>query len=172
MTERVRSVTRGDASAIHAIYTPIVAATAISFETVPPTVDEIAERIEHTTATHPWLVLERDERITGYGYAAPFHPREAYRWTAEVSVYVAEAARGAGAGRTLLRAVLAELTEGGFRNAMARIALPNDASVKLFESEGFAAIGIARAVGFKLDRWHDVGEWQKVLGPALTTGPL
>lgn len=164
MSESLRPVTTVDAPGIWAIYAPIVETTVISFESVPPTVEEITGRITSTTRTHPWMVLERGERIAGYAYAAPFHPRAAYRWTAEVSVYVTEAARGTGAGRRLLRAVLTELTEGGFRNAMARIALPNPASVQLFESEGFESIGVARGVGFKFDAWHDVGEWQKILG--------
>jgi phosphinothricin acetyltransferase len=62
-----------------------------------------------------------------------------------------------------MTALLDVLCEQGFVNAFARIALPNDPSVRLFESLGFVYVGINRAVGYKLGRWHDVGEWQKTL---------
>lgn len=55
--------------------------------------------------------------------------------------------------------------EAGFVNAVARIALPNDASVKLFESHGFARMGTLEGIGYKLGRWVDVGEWQLLLTP-------
>ncbi len=42
--------------------------------------------------------------------------------------------------------------------------MPNPASVALHESVGFKPIGVYRDVGYKLDRWHDVGWWQLPLG--------
>ena len=132
----------------------------MTFETEVPTQDEFAARIE---SAHAWLVAEVDERVTGYAYASRFHPRAAYRWSAEVSIYLGETSRGRGLGRTLLRALLDEVTDRGFVNAFGGIALPNDASVSLFESEGFRRIALQEQVGYKLWAWHDVGWWQKKL---------
>lgn len=165
----IRPVRTSDAGAIASIYAPIVERTAISFETEAPDAAEIERRIVDVTQTHPWLVSDEDDAVHAYAYAAAYHPRPAYRWTAEVSVYVDDESRGTGKGRALLRALLEELTTRGFVNAMARIALPNPASVTLFETEGFKHNGVARGVGFKLDRWHDVGEWQKLLTPPPAT---
>lgn len=100
------------------------------------------------------------EKIEGYAYASPFHPRPAYRWSVEVSVYVAPGGQGRGVGRDLLATLLADLHECGYVNAFAGIALPNDASVHLLESFGFEQIARHREVGFKLGEWHDVGWWQ------------
>jgi phosphinothricin acetyltransferase len=56
------------------------------------------------------------------------------------------------------------LAAQGYRQAMAGIALPNEASVRLHTTVGFAPVGVYRAVGWKFDRWHDVGWWQRTLG--------
>ena len=98
--------------------------------------------------------------VAGYAYASRFHPRSAYRWSAEVSVYLAPRARGAGVGTRLVRTLLARLTEMGFVNAFAGSSLPNPASTALFESLGFRKIAHWERAGFKLGAWHDVGWWQ------------
>lgn len=160
----IRPATRDDAAAVLAIYEPVVRELVATFEVEPPDVDEMWRRIAEVTARYPWLVFEKDG-VAGYAYAAAYHPRPAYDWTCEVSVYVGAAARGAGAGKALLEELLVRLTGAGFVNAIARIALPNDASVRLFEAFGFDHVGTARGVGYKLGRWVDVDEWQRELSP-------
>lgn len=164
----IRAARLEDAPAIAAIYAPIVRDTAISFEEEPPTEDEIARRID---ASHAWLVAERSGEIAGYVYAARFHPRAAYRWSAEVSIYVAAGARGAGVGKRLVTALLDRLRELGFVNAFAGTTLPNDASVALLESLGFRKIAHWDSVGFKLGAWHDVGWWQRRIQEPATPPP-
>jgi phosphinothricin acetyltransferase len=164
VTVRIRSVNTRDAEAVLAIYGPIVATTAISFETEIPSVSEIADRIEMATATHPWLVAVENEQVIAYAYAGPFNKRAAYRPSTEVSIYVGESARGKGVGRGLLTRLLDDLRTAGFANAFAGTTLPNDASSSLFESLGFVRVATFHNVGFKLDAWHDVGWWQLELG--------
>ena len=153
----IRPATPDDAPAVAHVYAPYVTSTAISFEEEAPPPHEIAERI---SASHVWLVAEIDTEVVGYAYAARFHPRPAYRWSVEVSVYLADSARGRGVGRRLLTSLLERLRAAGFANAFAGTTLPNDASVGLFESFGFVPIGVQRKVGYKLGAWHDVGWWQ------------
>jgi L-amino acid N-acyltransferase YncA len=149
-----------DAAACAAIYAPYVRDTAISFEEVPPTPAEMAERIERLTRTHAWLVAEDGHEILGYAYACPHRERAAYRWTTEVSVYVDTRHQRRGAGRLLYDSLLNILTERGYQVALAVIALPNDTSVAFHESSGFEPAGVYRRVGFKLGEWWDVGWWQ------------
>lgn len=156
----VRPARSGDVEDIQAIYGPIVEETIISFETDVPSAAELLERIHRS---HEWLVYERGGRVVAYAYAAPFHPRAAYKWSVEVSIYVAPDARGTGVGKTLLADLLARLSERGFVNVFAGIALPNPASVALFESIGFEMIAHQKKVGFKLGAWHDVAWWQRQL---------
>jgi len=160
MTPRIRLATLSDAEAIAAIYRPIVETTAISFETVAPDRDEMAQRLADTLASYPWLVCEVDGRLAGYAYATKHRVRAAYQWSVDTSVYVDAACRRSGAGRGLYQSLFAILAAQGFFNAFAGIALPNAASVALHEAVGFAPLGVYRHVGFKLGAWHDVGWWQ------------
>lgn len=161
----IRDATAEDAAAILGIYAPVVRESVATFELEPPSVEEMRARIDDVTERYPWLVFEGSSGVLGYAYAASYHPRPAYAWTCEVSVYVGEGSRGTGAGKALLRELLGRLTESGFVVAIARIALPNDASVRLFEAHGFEHYGTARGIGYKLGRWVDVGEWQRDLAP-------
>ena len=98
----------------------------------------------------------------------------AYRWSCDVSVYVAPDAQRKGAGMQLYVRLLDMLEGQGFRNAFAGIALPNDASIALHERLGFTHLGTYRDVGYKLGAWHDVGWWQKILtdAPGIPGDPV
>ncbi len=163
MPIEIRPATVADAAAIQRIYAPIVAETAISFEEMPPTADEMAERIASTLQTHPYLVAVDGGKVCGYVYASAHAERAAYRHSVNTTVYIASDARRLGVGRALYSELLPELKRRGFHMAFAGIALPNPASVSLHESVGFEPLGVYREVGFKFSRWHDVGWWQRPL---------
>jgi len=149
-----------DAAACAAIYAPHVEASAVSFEEEPPDAVQLAERIARTTRTHPWLVAECDGEVVGYAYGCAHRSRAAYRWAADVSVYVDEGRRGEGCGRALYVELLERLRRQRLQVACAGITLPNEASVALHESLGFVAVGVYRRIGWKAGAWRDVGWWQ------------
>lgn len=160
-----------DADACAAIYAPHVEGSAVSFEEQAPDAAELAARIERYGTSHAWLVAESGGGVVGYAYATAFNERPAYRWSASVSVYVAEQARGAGVGRALYEALFARLRERGIRMAWAGITLPNEASVGLHESLGFEQTGLNREIGWKQGAWRDVGWYQLELAPAADGPP-
>ncbi|HEY6730742.1 MAG TPA: GNAT family N-acetyltransferase [Solirubrobacterales bacterium] len=155
-----------DAAACAAIYAPHVEGSAVSFEERVPEAGEMGARIERYGRSHAWLVAERAGEVVGYAYATAFNERPAYRWSASVSVYVGEAARGQGIGRALYEALFGRLRDRGFRMACAGITLPNAASVGLHENLGFERTGINREIGWKEGAWRDVGWFQLELEPA------
>ena len=163
MTSLIRLAAAHDAGQVLAIYAPIVRNTIVSFETEPPSTDEMQGRIVEILAHFPWLVCERDGEILGYAYASKHRTRRAYQWSVDVSAYVHEQARRFGVGRALYTSLLKLLTVQGFYNAYAGIALPNPASVGLHEAVGFQPVGVYHAVGYKLGAWHDVGWWSLAL---------
>jgi phosphinothricin acetyltransferase len=170
----IRTATAADATAIQAIYAPVVTATPISFELEPPSVDEMRERILQTLPRLPWLVsTDEHDEVDGYVYASRFRERAAYQWSVEVTAYVRSDCRRRGVARRLYAALFSELAALGYHQAFATITLPNAASVGLHEAMGFAPVGILRRVGFKLGVWHDVGWWQKALRPpSIPAAPL
>ncbi|HEX6257509.1 MAG TPA: arsinothricin resistance N-acetyltransferase ArsN1 family B [Euzebyales bacterium] len=162
-TPRLRLATADDAAPIAEIYAPLVRDTAITFETQPPSADEMRRRIVGTTMRFPWLVADDAGTVTGFAYAGRHRRRAAYAWAADVSVYVAADTRRGGIGRGLYTTLLDLLTAQGYANAFAGIALPNDASVRLHETLGFMLVGVYESVGYKLDDWWDVAWWQRRL---------
>jgi L-amino acid N-acyltransferase YncA len=159
----LRDATPADAPACAAIYAHYVERTAITFETEPPTADEMAARIAAAQRAHAWLVLCDGDRVAGYAYGTQFKARAAYRWSCEVSVYLEAGRRRTGAGRALYGELLPRLAGRGYRTAVAGITLPNDASVGLHAALGFEPVGTYRRIGWKLDAWHDVEFSQLVL---------
>ena len=156
----IRLATASDAAAIAAIYDPVVARTAISFETDPPGPAEMARRIESVLPFAPWLVDDTAGSIRGYAYASKHRERAAYRWCVDVTVYVDAAHRRRGVGRKLYEVLFELLRLQGFYAAHAGVTLPNPQSVALHESLGFRPVGTYPRVGWKRGAWHDVGWWQ------------
>ncbi len=167
----VRPARLEDAAAIAAIYARYVTDTVITFELDPPDAAEFRARIEHVTATHPWLVAERDGTVVGYAYGSPYRTRAAYRWVAETGIYLAETQHGHGIGRVLYTALLDELERRGFVAAMGVMTAGNPASTALHERLGFRHVGTQPGIGFKLGAWHDVVFWQRDLAPRLDDPP-
>jgi L-amino acid N-acyltransferase YncA len=156
----LRVASTEDGGPVAAIYAPIVRETAISFEEQPPSPGEMARRIGATLPRLPWLVATRNGQVSGYVYASTHKDRPAYRWSVDVTVYIAAEARGSGIGTRLYGALIQILKAQGFHSAFAGIALPNPGSVRLHESVGFRPLGVYEQVGFKLGRWHSVGYWR------------
>ena len=161
-----------DAAACLAIYAPFVTESAVSFEEVPPTEAEFTARVARLAASHAFLVAEDDDgTIAGFAYGGPHRERAAYRWATEVSVYLDTAHRGRGLGATLYHELLSDLTERGWRVALAGITLPNEASVALHESCGFRRVGVFERIGWKAGAWRDVLFLSKRLAPDAADPP-
>lgn len=168
----VRDATAADFPAVAAIYAHHVMYGTASFEETPPGIDELLRRFaavrEHGL---PWLVAELDGALAGYCYATPYRPRPAYRYTIEDSIYIDEAFRGRGLGRTLLAALIARCEAGPWRQMIAVVADPQGGSLALHERLGFTSIGTLRGIGFKHGAWRDTALLQRTLGPGADAPP-
>jgi phosphinothricin acetyltransferase len=165
-TVPVRDSRDADLPAVQAIYAHHVLHGTASFETVPPTVDEIAARRRAVLeAGLPYLVAEADGRVLGYCYATVYRPRPAYRHTIENSVYVAHDLAGRGVGAALMAALLARCEAGPWRQMVAVIGgSGNAASLALHRRLGFRHVGVLRSAGYKFDRWLDTVLMQRPIG--------
>jgi L-amino acid N-acyltransferase YncA len=156
----VRPAVGGDAARCAEIYRPFVLNTVISFETDPPTAEQMAVRIGAAQMKHEWLVIEVEGDVAGYAYAQQFNPRAAYQWSVETSIYLAQDHHRRGGGRMLYAELLSRLAGRGFRRAFAGIAQPHEASNAFHAALGFRPVGRYERVGWKLGAWHDVQWWQ------------
>lgn len=159
----IRPARPDDAGAIASIYAPYVVEGIVSFETEPPDPTEMARRMAVGGELYPWLAAEFEGRVAAYAYAGPFRSRAAYAWAVETTIYVEARIQGRGIGRALYAALLDQLIDQGFTQAVGIIALPNSASVALHERLGFRPVGVNERVGWKHGRWIDVGVWQRGL---------
>lgn len=165
---RIRLATPEDADKLLAIYAPYVSGTAISFECRIPTVENFRNRIVSTLKEYPYLVAEQDGKIAGYAYASAFHSREAYRHSAETSIYVAENERGRGIGRALYEALERQLRRQNVFILYACVTcsdredefLPK-ASLRFHEKMGYRPVGVFRNCGYKFDRWYSTQSLEK-----------
>ena len=161
----IRRAVEADMPAITAIYGHHVLHGLGTFEEIPPTeADMAARRAAVQAKALPYLVAEKDGKVLGFAYAAPFRPRSAYRFTAEDSVYVAPDCIGLGVGRALISAVIEACEAIGVRQLTAVIGdAGNAASIGLHASLGFKRTGASQAVGYKHGRWVDIVFMQKAL---------
>lgn len=159
----IREVKLSDAKAIVDIYNYYILNTNITFEEKQLTVDDMEERIIEKTAKHPWIVYERNGQVIGYAYLSGWHSRSAYRYSNEASIYLDRNEKGHGIGKELF-AKLLEVSRGyGVHTIVSGITIPNKESISLHEKFGFKKIAEFEEIGFKNNKWLNVGYWQKLL---------
>jgi L-amino acid N-acyltransferase YncA len=157
----IRSAIADDAEAIANIFNYYVRETIVTFEEQPVSAAEMASRMAEVAATSlPWLVAEQDGAIQGYARATKWKPRSAYRFSVETTIYLDSPCLGKGIGTGLYQSLLTQLKDLKLHIAIGGIALPNAASVALHEKLGFRKVAQFGEVGFKFNKWIDVGYWQ------------
>lgn len=162
-----------DIATITAIYTHHVLHGTGTFETTPPSAEDMAARRADVLAKGlPYLVLTDADQVVGFAYCNWFKPRPAYRFSAEDSVYLAPNSGGKGWGRLLLAELAAQAERGGVRKLIAVIGdSTNAGSIGVHKSLGFTHVGILRSCGWKFGRWLDVVMMEKALGAADSNSP-
>ena len=113
-----------DAEELLEIYAPYVRDTAVSFEYTVPSPEEFRQRIIHTLEKYPYLKAEKDGEVIGYAYAGPLHPRAAYAWSVETSIYVKRDKKHLGIGKLLYDTLEKILKEQNILSVNACIAWP------------------------------------------------
>ncbi|HJS86905.1 MAG TPA: GNAT family N-acetyltransferase, partial [Acetobacteraceae bacterium] len=172
-TSQLRHATLADLPEIQSIYAHHVLHGTGTFEEIPPSIEEMAERfakvVDHGGV---WRVATDASGILGYGYYAQFRDRSAYRFTVEDSIYVRDDVRGQGVGKALVRQLIEDATAQGLRQMLAVIGdSENAGSIGVHASLGFHMVGTMRAVGLKFGRWLDVVTMQRAIGRGAADVP-
>jgi L-amino acid N-acyltransferase len=160
---RLRLAVEGDGEAIRLIYNNEVLTSTATLDLVPRTPVEHARWMSGHSGVYPVLVAEVDGEVVGFSSLSVYRPRPGYATCVEDSVYVAEAFRGRGIGRSLLEGALEAAISHGFHSVVGRISTEQTASIKLHESCGFEVVGVEREIGRKFGRFVDVAIVQRML---------
>jgi phosphinothricin acetyltransferase len=162
----IRTAMPADAAAIAAIYNQGIAERIATFETEPRTAEQVATQLTEKGDRFPTIAVECEGRIVAFAGAGPYRSRPCYAGVAEHSVYVDPRARGRGAGRAALEALIACYEARGFWKLLSRIFPENKASLALHERCGFRTVGTYRRHA-KLDgEWRDCVIVERLLGDA------
>jgi len=164
MSLTTRPATPEDAAAIARIYNEGIEDRVGTFETVPRTAEDVLGWLD---GGYPLVVGEEGGGVVAWASAPPYRrDRPAYSGVADFSIYVAQSARGRGAGRTTLAALIDACESRGYWKLVSRIFPENEASLALCRSLGFREVGTYRRHA-KLDgEWRDVVIVERLLGEA------
>ena len=149
----IRLAVPEDVEAILNIYAGYIRNTVITFEVEVPTVEEFQKRMEQIQEQFPWLVCEIDGVIAGYAYASKHAQRAAYRWSADLSVYIDEKYHRRHIAAALYAALYAMLKAQGYYTVYAGVSTPNPKSEAFHLAQGFTVVGVYPNVGYKLGKW-------------------
>jgi L-amino acid N-acyltransferase YncA len=147
----IRELRPDDWPAVRAIYQEGIRGGDATFETEAPS-------WELWTAAHPEprLVADREGSVVGWAAVSPASSRRCYRGVGEVSVYVAESARGSGVGRALLERLVECSEQAGYWTLTAGMFPENEASIRLHKACGFREVGVRERLGESGGVWRDV----------------
>jgi phosphinothricin acetyltransferase len=161
---RIRDATTADASAIAAIWNPIVRDTVVTFWPHERSEADIARLIaERQTAGWAFLVAEGAE-VLGFASFFQFRGGPGYARTMELTINLSPEARGKGVGAALIRALEARATSAGARVLIGAVTGSNTASVAFHQRMGFVEMGRIPQAGWKFGRFHDLVLMGKMLG--------
>jgi phosphinothricin acetyltransferase len=190
---RLRLATASDAEAICRIYNEGIEDRVATLETELRTPDERRQWLASRSPRHPVIVAETTDEsaapeigrvgatsssvrppskqagltdpatIIGWASLNVFNAREAYRFVADISVYVERRWRGKGVGGVLL-AKLAELgRQHGFHKLVLAAFPSNTGGMALYEKLGFRTVGIYREQGMLDGKWVDTIVMERLL---------
>lgn len=157
----VREVTMDDVIDITKIYNHYVEHTTLTFDLAPITELEMEEKIKTTKVNYPFLVVTEDDEVVGFAFATQWKAKAAYQFCAETSIYMHPNALSKGLGLRLYNALLSALPLYDIATAIGCITIPNPESIALHEKLGFKKVGEFENVGFKFEKWINVGYWEK-----------
>ena len=150
---QTRPASRDDSAAIAQIYNEGIEDRVATFETKPRSAEDAKAWFD---GIHPIIVVEDNAKVIAFAATSTYRPRACYQGGAEFSVYTAREARGKGAGRLALEALLVTAKNAGFWKLVSRVFPENVASRALLQATGFREVGTYEKHGRLDGVWRDV----------------
>jgi len=163
---RLRLAAAPDAEAICRIYNQGIEDRVATLETELRTPDERRQWLASRSPRHPVIVAEVTEptpATIGWASLNVFNARAAYRFVADISVYVDRGWRGKGAGRVLLEKLVELGRQHGFHKLVLSAFPFNAGGMTLYEKLGFRTVGTYREQGRLDGKWVDTIIMEKLL---------
>jgi phosphinothricin acetyltransferase len=160
----IRPATPADIPGILAIWNPVIRDTAITFNAVEKTPDDLTAALrDKAAAGHAFLVATAEGRVLGFATYGAFRSGVGYARTLEHTILLAPEARGRGIGRALMDALCDHARAGGIHSLIGGVSAENPEGRAFHAALGFAEVAILPQVGWKFGRWMDLVLMQKFL---------
>jgi L-amino acid N-acyltransferase YncA len=159
----IRPARGSDLEAINEIYNHYVIHSTCTFQTAPETMKARESWFAAHGVDHPIFVAEYGGKMAGWASLSRFHPRAAYRYTVEDSVYVHPDLLGMGIGTLLLMKLIEAAERPGHHSIVALIAADQAGSLRVHEKLGFTVAGTLKQAGMKFNKWVDVIYMQRMV---------
>jgi L-amino acid N-acyltransferase YncA len=169
-----RPASQADLDAITRIYNQGIHDRVGTFETRERTAADVLEWFD---GHHPIVVVESSESdVVAFASTSWYRSRECYAGIAEFSVYVDRSARGRGAGRVAMEALLEAARQAGLWKLVSRVFVENRASRVLLARVGFREVGVYQKHAQLDGVWRDVVIVERLIpenqpGPAVSSLP-
>jgi phosphinothricin acetyltransferase len=150
---RARAATPADAATIARIYNDGIDDRVATFETRHRTAADVERWFD---GRHPVVVVEDEGAVIAFASTSGYRPRDCYAGIAEFSVYAAREARGRGAGRMAMLALIDAARAAGFWKLVSRVFVENAASRNLLRGVGFREVGVYERHARLDGVWRDV----------------
>ena len=145
------------------IYNHYVRDTVVTFDLEEKDEEYFKDEISQLSKEFPYQVAVHGDIVLGYAYAKAWKRRSAYKNTVESTIYMSPEYTSKGIGYHLYLNLVEQLKKKGVHSIIAGISLPNVTSVRLHEKVSFHKVAHFREVGFKFNKWIDVGYWELLL---------
>jgi L-amino acid N-acyltransferase YncA len=162
---RLRDAAQADVPRICVIHNQGIEDRVATLDVDPHTLDEQLEWFHRHGARYPVLVAEAGGDIIGWASLNQFSVRPAYRFVADLSVYIERDWRGRGIGTRLLREIEARARALGYHKIVLSAFPFNQAGMRLYEKFGFRTVGVYHEQGLVDGRWVDTIIMEKMLDP-------
>jgi L-amino acid N-acyltransferase YncA len=159
----IRPALEKDAQQLCDIYNHYVRDTVVTFDLEEKNEQDFKTELLQLNDEFPYQVAVHDDIVLGYAYANSWKKRSAYKNTVESSIYMSPEYTSKGIGYHLYLNLVGQLKKKGVHSIIAGISLPNVTSVRLHEKVGFHKVAHFREVGYKFNKWVDVGYWELLL---------
>jgi len=160
----IRAVREEDIPACLRIYNHYVLFSEVTFDIEPLDLSQYTEKYRRITARYPWIVLEEEGRLLGYAYLDAYNPKYAYRFTADVTIYLDPEAKGKGYGRQLFRRLIEIAEADRYQTLFSLVTKTNRPSIHMHEAFGFRKLAVLEQAGFKHGAWLSTILYEKRIG--------
>jgi phosphinothricin acetyltransferase len=134
-----------------------------TFETEYRDEEYVRNWLTNRDARYSVIVAQSGTEIAGWLSLNPFGQRKAYRFVADISIYIDKNHRGKGIGSMILDYGIAEAINSGFHKIVLTMIYGNEKARKLYINHGFSTVGIMHEQGTLNNRWIDTEIMEKIL---------